>query len=219
MRRFNQIKGESGLNLIELTVVIAITGLITIPLVSIFGVQLRIPAKVATEIAAARQIQKSTLLLTEDAQSATSFVTGSNPVYGVFTWTELAGPEPVPVTSRYQFEPGEELDTVIVDGEPVVLRAPGRVVRVLKRGIEVTAPFIILEGLISYEEVLFQVEDPIWDFNSVTGTWTYTEGKIIVSIFQIHEAGAEFGIESLEEAFIADFRPQGARPVPPPPPG
>ena len=170
MKRFKQIKGEIGLNLIELSVAIAITGLITVPLVSIFGVQLRIPAKIATEIAAARQIQKSTLLLTEDAQAATSFVTGSNPVYGVFSWTELAGPEPVPVTSRYSFQPGEELDTAIVDGEPVVLRGPGSVVRVLKRGIEVTPPFIILEGLISYEEVIFGVEDPIWDFDSVTGT-------------------------------------------------
>ena len=220
MRWFKKIKEEIGLNLVELTIVLAVTGIITVPLVAIFALQLRIPAKVATEINAARQIQKSTVLLIEDAQAATSFVTGSNPVYGIFSWTELAGPEPIPVTVQYAFQAGKELETVATGGgETIVVRDPGRVVRVLTRGTEITPPFIILNGIDTYGQVLFEFEEPIWFFDPATSIWTYTEGQITVSIRQIHEAGAEFGVETIEEKFIADFRPQGVRPVAPPPPG
>ncbi|MCH8991224.1 MAG: hypothetical protein IIA44_05670, partial [Acidobacteria bacterium] len=48
--------------------------------------------------------------------------------------------------------------------------------------------------------------------------WRYTEGKVTISIVQIHEAGAQFGQETLEEALVADFRPQNLRPVTSPPP-
>ena len=208
-------------------------------------------------------------------------------MYGVFSWVELAGPQPIPVNARYAFEPGRTGGQQIQDGSiPVAvtsaiissddglvwtitdgnttknlstttsetltidgigytfaldstaeiltisitssgiqvgilspLRAPGRVVRNLERGGESLAPIVILEGINDYEEVLIQVEDPIWDFDPITSTWTYTEGKITVSIRQIHEAGAEFGIETLIESLIVDFRPQGVRPVALPPPG
>ena len=101
-----KLRQQIGLSLVELAVVLAITSLITVPLVAIFRAQLRIPAKIASEVAASRQIQKSTLLLIEDARSAQSFTPGINPEYGTFAWNELAGPDPVPVTSLYKFQPG-----------------------------------------------------------------------------------------------------------------
>ena len=104
MRKLRQ---QLGLSLVEITVVLAITGLISVPLTAIFRLQLRIPAKVAGEVSSTRQIQKSTLLLIEDAQSAQSFTPGVNPEYGTFAWNELAGPDPIPVTSLYKFEPGK----------------------------------------------------------------------------------------------------------------
>ena len=64
MRKF---KEEIGLSLVEMVVVLAITGLIAVPLTSIFSIQVRIPEKIAGEVTAARQIQKTTLLLVDDA--------------------------------------------------------------------------------------------------------------------------------------------------------
>ncbi len=199
------IRQQLGLTLVELTMVLAITGLMVVPLASIFGGLLRIPQKIASEVNASRQIQKSTLLLLEDAQAAQAFEPGTDPEYGTFSWVELAGPEPVPVTSRYFFKPGA--------GE-----AAGLVLRELIRGAQGSAPIVVLEGIAEFNRVLFQVEEPTWNFDPVTGAWTYTEGKIVVLISRVHEAGAEFGEETLTETLTADFRPQELRPVALPPP-
>jgi len=200
-----KIRQQLGLTLVELTMVLAISGLIVVPLTSIFGQLLRVPAKIAAEVNASRQIQKSTLVLLEDAQAAQAFERGSDPEYGTFSWVELAGPSPLPVTSRYFFKPG-------------VGEEEGLLLRELVRGTQGTAPIIILEGITEFNQVSFQVEEPTWDFDSVTGTWTYTEGKIVVLISQVHEAGAGFGEETLTETLTADFRPQERRPVALPPP-
>ena len=202
MKIFRQ---QLGLTLVELTVVLAVSGLIAIPLTSIFGQQLRIPQKLAAEVNASRQIQKSTLVLLEDAQAAQAFELGTEPEYGTFSWVELAAPEPLPVIARYFFKPG-------------VGEEAGLLLRELVRGAQGTAPIIILEGITEFNQVSFQVEEPAWDFDSLTGTWTYTEGKIVVLISRVHEAGAEFGEETLTETLTADFRPQELRPVALPPP-
>ena len=209
-----KLKQDLGLSLIELTVVLAITGLIAVPLTQIFRSQLRIPAKIAAEVNASRQIQKSTLILIEDAQAAQSFTPGDDPEYGEFAWVEVAGPQPLPVTSRYFFKEGKAEVGKAVE--------PGRVFRQLTRGVQETTAIIILEGIEAYDQVVFQIDEPIWAFDSEIGEkgkWTYTEGKITVSIRQVHEAGAEFGEETLEEAIVADFRPQSPRPVALPPSG
>ena len=211
MRFIKKIKQEIGLTLIELTVVLAITGLIAVPLTSIFRSQLRIPAKVAAEVNASRQIQKSTVILVEDAQAAQAFTPGADPEYGAFTWVEIAGPQPLPVTSRYFFNPGKA-----EEGKAII---PGQVMRQLTRGEQVTTAIIILDGISSYDQIVFDVEDSLWEFDPETSQWTYTEGKVTISIIQVHEAGSDFGEKTLSEAIVADFRPQGLRPVALPPPG
>ena len=212
MKLFNKqkLKQELGVTLIELTVVLAITALIIVPLSAIFRSQLRIPAKVAAEVNASRQIQKTTLILIEDAQAAQAFTPGTDPEYGTFTWVELAGPQPLAISTRYFFE-----EAVAAGGEEAEKR--GRILRQLIRGEQISPPLIILDGIEAYDQVLFLVEDPIWTFDTETNLWTYTEGKLTVSIRQVHEAGAGFGEETLEEAIVADFRPQGLRPVASPP--
>ena len=97
--------------------------------------------------------------------------------------------------------------------------------RQLTRGDDPNTPIIILEGILVFCEVEFQVEDPLWDFDSETKTWTYIEGQVTVTIKRHLEAGAAiredsfFGEEILEEKLIADFRPHLNRPVPVPSPG
>ena len=195
-----KIKQETGLSLIELIVVVAITGIIVVPLTSIFQTQLRIPARLASEVTAGRQIQKSTLVLIEDAQSAKSFTPGTDPEYGTFAWTELAGPNPVVVTSRYFFKPG-------------TLEVSGKLLRALTRGNEESNQIIILDGILQFSDIQFEIVEPVWDYDEATRTWSYTEGQVVVAISQVHEAGAQFGTETLTESLIANFRPQLDRPV------
>lgn len=71
MKIFRQ---QLGLTMVELTVVLAISGLIAIPLTSIFGTQLRIPQKIASEINASSQIQKSTVPVVLEASGRTKVV-------------------------------------------------------------------------------------------------------------------------------------------------
>jgi len=304
MRKLRQ---QLGLSMIEITVVLAITGLISVPLTAIFQSQLRIPAKIASEVKAASQIQKSTLLLIDDAQSAQSFTPGTNPVYGTFAWKELAGLDPIPVTALYKFEPGEIEEpadgtfagsalvqtglipfsvslaisaakdgsafTVVADGggAPIVLnsnnpevasvrlggtnykltysngdqsltvtlsadgsavgtltlpRVLGRLVRIMDRGGQVSPAFVILDGLVSFGQVQFRVvgdgtSEPGWvpivDDNGKTTGFEYTDGKIVITISQVHEVGAEFGDITLEETLVADIRPHEEREVDRPP--
>lgn len=214
MKLFNKqkLKQELGLSIIELTVVLAVSGLIAVPLTQIFGSQLRIPAKVAAEVNASRQIQKSTLILIEDAHSAQAFTPGTEPNdYGSFSWVEITGPQPLPITSRYFFD--EAAAEAVGEAEK-----QGRVFRQLTRGDQETPPIIILEGISAFDQVVFKVVEPLWVFDSASQQWSYTEGKVTISIVQIHEAGAQFGQEILEEALVADFRPQNLRPVTSPPP-
>ena len=214
-----KIRQQTGVTLIELIVVVAISAIVVVPLAAIFQSQLRIPAKLASEVTAGQQIQIATLLLIEDARAAQTFTPGDDPIYGTFTRNEFSGPAPIPVSSQYEFEPGEVVETVAgPGGESIIIRESGRLVRILDRGGEITPPIVILVGIAAYEDVIFQVEAPLWSFDPIAKTWTYAEGKVTVSIRQIHEAGAQSGEEPLVEALIADFRPQEVRPVALPPP-
>ena len=219
MKKF---KEQLGFSLVEITVVLAITGLISVPLTAMFQAQLRIPAKIAGEVVAARQIQKSTLLIIEDAQAAQTFTPGTDPDYGTFSWIELAAAEPVSVKARYFFKPGEG---AVPGCDITQQQEPGTVRRQLNRGGTLSPPIVILSGILVSCEVDFQVEDPIWAFDSATRTWEYTEGQVTVTISRHLEAGAAvgettgFGEKVFVEKLIADFRPQGARPVASPPPG
>ena len=94
------LRHQLGMSLIEVTLSLAITGLVAVPLTSIISAQLRIPAKISSNVVASRQIQRTTLVLIEDAQAAESFAVGSDPDYGTFSWKELAGPAPVELTAR-----------------------------------------------------------------------------------------------------------------------
>jgi len=201
-----KIKQQLGVTLIELTVAMAISGIIAAPLVAIFSAQLRIPATITVQVVASRQVQSSSLVLIKDAQAAQSFTPG-DPLqleYGTFAWTELAG-EPIPVTAKYFFRPAS---SAINSNEA------GQVLRTLSRGAQRGIPIIVLDDIFAYDRIDFQVEDPLWDYDSGNNTWTYTEGKVIVTIIQVHEAiGTSRRLETVAKTLVAAFRPQIERPV------
>ena len=199
-----KIREQLGMSLIEMALAVAITGLIVVPLTAIFGTQLRIPQKVAGDIAASRQIQKSTVVLIEDAQAAKSFTPGTGPpTYGTFRWDELAGPAPIPVSAVYIFK----------EADPDKPNSRGQMLRILARGGEVAPATIILDGITAYDQVTFALIPKGWQQTQDGKSFEYTDGKIVVTISQEHEAGAEFGDVTLEETLVADFRPHAEREV------
>lgn len=192
-----KIKQQLGLTLIELTLAMAITGLIATPLAATFSAQILIPKKITTEVAASKQIQKSILVLVRDAQAAQSFTPGApnSQEYGTFAWNELAGADPIPVTAKYVFR-------------------EGRVLRELARSDQGGLPIIVLDGIVVYDQVKFRVLDPVWDYDSENNTWKYTEGKLIVTIFEFQDQiSAVLGKQTIVQTLVAAFRTKIERPV------
>ena len=142
---------QRGFTLLEMVMVLAISGIMFGPIVAIVAAQSRTPAKIASELKASRQIQKATLLLTEDASAALSFAAGVEPDYGTFSWYELSGTSPVPVTVRYFWQDGS-------------------VLRELSRGGEVTAPQVLIDGVATFGDVVLRSNAPAWAFASIATT-------------------------------------------------
>ena len=207
------IRQQLGLSLIELTVVLAITGVVIVPLTSIFRTQLRIPQKIAADFGASGQLHKFSQVLSEDARAAQAFITGDGTDYGAFSWVELAGPIPIPITARYFFQSADARQTQGT-GERT-----GRVFRELSRGDQTSSPIIVMEGLNRFSDLELQVEEPVWAYSPGSGTWRYSGGKVTALVSLGYDAGPELGHEILTEKLVAEFRPKRARPVEMPPPG
>lgn len=207
------IRAQLGLSLIELTVVLAITGVVIVPLTAIFRTQLRIPQKIAAEFGVSGQLHKFSQVLSEDARAAQAFTPGDGGDYGTFSWVELAGPVPIPIAARYFFE------SVNAGQSQVSVEGTGRVFRELSRGGQTSPPIIIIEGLDRFSDLELQVEEPFWAYSLESGAWSYAEGKVTALVSMGYDAGPDLGQEILTEKLVAEFRPQRARPVEMPPPG
>ncbi len=186
---------QRGFTLLEMVMVLAISGIMFGPIVAIVAAQSRTPAKIASELKASRQIQKATLLLTEDASAALSFATGIEPDYGTFSWYEFSGTSPVPVTVRYFWQDGS-------------------VLRELSRGGEVTAPQVLIDGVATFGDVVLRGTAPAWAFDAVSKTWGYTEGGASLFMTTTHEAGSRFADTVFKATLTAGFRPQADLPAP-----
>lgn len=206
------IRQQLGLSLIELTVVLAISGVVIVPLTSIFRTQLRIPQKIAAEFGVSGQLHKFSQVLSEDARVAQTFSPGDGADYGAFSWVELAGPVPIPVTARYFFLSVNPGQTQGSGG------GTGRVFRELSRGDQTSPPIIVMEGINQFSDLELQVEEPSWAYSLESRTWHYTQGKVTALVSLRYDAGTELRQETLTEKLVAGFRPKRARPVEMPPP-
>ena len=202
MGHLKQLLGQGGLSLIELSVTLAIGAVIMVPLTSIISIQLRAPVKVASEITAKRQLQKASLVITEDASAAETFEAGTEPDYGTFTWEELSRGDPVPVTVRYFFETIIDKDSKIESGIRL---------RDVIRGGQQLPPKIWIVGVKKFDDVIFQYTSPQWIFGD--RDWALDDGKIVVTVTQTVEAGAEFADTVTTETMTAHLRPDITRPV------
>ena len=204
MRILNKLINQGGMSLIELSATLAISAIILVPLTSIISLQVRTPVKVVSEITAKRQLQKASLLITDDASAAETFELAAEPDYGTFFWQELSGGDPVPVTVRYFFEP-------VIDKESKI--ETGVLLRDVTRGGQGRPPKVWIAGITKYEDVVFEYTPPEWAFGELSRGWTLGDGKIEVTVTQTLDAGAGFDATVTTDKRIAHLRPDITRPV------
>lgn len=187
---------QRGFTLIEVMIVLAISGIVLTLLAGVVAQEIRLPIKIQSEVQASRQVQKATLLITEDANISQSFTSGtSTPEYGTFKWFEFSAAAAVSATARYFWE-------------------DSAVFRELTRGGETLPPQVVLEPVLEYDDVVFTYTAPAWSYNESTKLWSYTEGKITVTLLTTHDAGAGFPDTTITATLISDFRPQIDLPAP-----
>jgi len=191
------LKGQLGNSLVEVTLALAIGGIISIPLAGIVSTQLRVPLRIANQIATATQIQSSTLFLVDDASTALEFTAGTEPEYGTFTWTEYAFDPPLKITARYYWQ-------------------EQKVFREQTRG-STLPPFLIIDDVRRYSDLEFTYTPPEWTYDGAARTWSYSEGKLLVTLNTTGEATAKFEESVSTGNLVGDFRPQLERPVTQPP--
>ena len=185
---------QVGNTLVELTVAMAITGIVAVPLTGIMSQQLSVPGKISRQVITDQQDLKSSGIFAADGSRAQSFTPGEEPpVYGTFLWVELAGQSPVEVTARYVWKKGE-----------------AAVFREVVRGGMVVPPQAVIKGIKEFDDVTFHYDPPLWLFNGDAETWSYSEGKMEITITQTREAIVTF------EHLVVDFRPKLDLPSPPP---
>lgn len=187
------LRGRAGNTLIEMSLALAITGLIAVPLATTIGIQLQLPVSISREVLVKQQDLKSTLVVADDTSVAQTFTPGEAPEYGTFKWKEFSEDRPVPASSRYFFE-------------------KEALFRVIKRGNEETPPHLVATEVAQYADVTFQHIAPAWSFDSNTKTWSYTEGLIDFSITRTRKTETGETITVVNH-LVADFRPQLTRPV------
>ncbi|MBI4305027.1 MAG: hypothetical protein HY678_01785 [Chloroflexi bacterium] len=126
---------------------------------------------------------------------AQSFTAGTSTDYGTFKWFEFSGSAPVSVTARYFWQ-------------------DERVLRKLIRGGDESPPQVVLEPVLEFDDVVFTHTPTAWTYNDSTKLWSYTEGKITVTLLTTHDAGAEFPATTITATLISDLRPQIDLPAP-----
>jgi len=180
--------------LVELTVAMAIAGIMSVPLTGVIAAQLRIPLEISSELKTASKLQSSAVVLMTDAVSAQSFTAGVEPVYGTFNWIEFAGAIPVAVTSRYYWQAESIFRVFTWDGSS-------------------SDPFMVIGEIEQYNDVIFKHTPSNWDFNPDTNKWSYTSGRIAVDLDTDRQSTNDFRELLSRGIIVADFRPSLERPV------
>ena len=193
------LKSQLGNSLVELTVAMAIAGIMSVPLAGVIAAQLRIPLKISDEMRTASKLQSSTIVLMNDAVSSQSFTPGVEPEYGTFDWIEFAGAIPVAVSSRYYWEEESVFRVLTWDGSS-------------------SAPFLVIGGIEEYSDVVFKNTPSHWKFDPDTNNWAYNRGRIAVNLDIKRQSTKEFREFSSRGILVADFRPSFERPIPFPSP-
>ncbi|NQW22732.1 MAG: hypothetical protein HQ475_04725 [SAR202 cluster bacterium] len=192
-------KSQLGNSLIELTVAMAIAGVMSVPLTGIIAAQLRVPLRISNEVSTASKLQSSTIVLLNDAVSAQSFTPGESPEYGTFKWLEFAGTVPIAAQARYFWQ--EEA-----------------VWRVLTRQGSASPPFLVLTDIKTPTDVVFTHTPSEWVFDNDTKSWNYVRGRIAVDLDVDRESTSDFKKLLSRGVLVADFRPALERPAPFPSP-
>ena len=180
--------------MIELTLAMAIAGIMSVPLAGVIAAQLRVPLEISNEVRTAGKLQSSTSMLMNDAVSSQSFTPGVEPEYGTFEWIEFAASIPVAVSSRYYWEEESVYRVFTWDGSS-------------------SPPLLVIGGIEEYSDVVFKHTPSEWKLDPDAKGWAYTRGRITVDL-NIKRQSVNEARELLNRgAMVADFRPSIERPI------
>ena len=180
MRRLRQ---QAGMTLIEMTIFVAIAAVIMVPLGSIAINQITVPKRLSERSVASSQQKSISVRLVEDILTAQRFEPGADPVYGTFSWAELGDDKPVPVEARYFW-------------------AEGNMFREQTRGGTTGASQRVIESVDEFGDIVFEHTPSQWVYSDSTKTWSYTRGKIGVSLTVTRETGAKLAEVELGSALF-----------------
>ncbi|MBM3943988.1 MAG: prepilin-type N-terminal cleavage/methylation domain-containing protein [SAR202 cluster bacterium] len=137
----NTTRASRGLSLIEMVAALAITAMIVAPLATILNQFVFVPARWNAQLEAANNSRSAAFALAADARQAESFISGLEPDYGTFTWTDRNGP----VTSTYSvLYYWDETSQTLMRQETA-------------DGLTVERP--IAEGILTYDDIVLEFSD------------------------------------------------------------
>ena len=100
-------KRQKGLSLIELVVAMAMSALVIAPMIVILDQFFGIPIRASSTNNLINDVQQAAFQIADDARSADSFVSGSSPVYGTFSWVDRTGLPIATHSVRYLHSSGD----------------------------------------------------------------------------------------------------------------
>jgi prepilin-type N-terminal cleavage/methylation domain-containing protein len=97
---------QRGVTLIEMIIVLAISGIIMAPIAAAFYQFIYLPTLQADKLTTISDLRNATVWLTEDSRSAQLFTPSCSPDYGTFNWTDYTASPPKTYAARYYYADG-----------------------------------------------------------------------------------------------------------------
>jgi len=158
-----RLSSQQGFTLLEIVIVIAISGLLAAVMSPVVSAFLRVLPWEHAEITAMHDLQQLSHWLTQDGNAALSFTAGTPPDYGTFYGLELAGGGTTRVDVRY-FHQGTYMMREVTKNQ--VLISTERVA----------------DNIAEYGDVVFQYTPEDWEYDQFTHLWSYTRAKVVVTV-------------------------------------
>ncbi len=153
--------GQQGFTLIEIVIVLAISGILLSVVMAIPASLLSAPIREHAEITAMHDLQELNFWLIQDGNAAISFKSGSSPEYGTFSGYEYATGSSVAIQVRYFYQ-------------------AHRVIREVTNNAVVSATNMVANNIQRYEDISFQYTPAAWTYDPFTRVWSVTEAKVQV---------------------------------------
>ncbi len=107
MKIMKMLRNEQGMMLVELTIGLAIGGLLVTVLATVISVVVWLPGQRQDQASVVQDVQPAVQWVTSDANSASAFSIGASPDYGSFNWSDYTGDSRVDYVVTYSYRAAE----------------------------------------------------------------------------------------------------------------